>query len=60
MQVASSGHAITPRLHTIHTMTGVPVSGLNPLDYPLVAICLECGKRIRLANVLGDWRHCEG
>jgi hypothetical protein len=52
-------HDITPRSGTIHrAITGDPTNGLSPLEYPLVAICLECGCPIRLERFLfSNWQH---
>lgn len=57
LRLVDNGHAITPRLKSIHTATGIPVSGLNPTDYPLYALCLECDEVITCRNFLADWVH---
>lgn len=59
LRLVVANHSITPRLRSIHTTTGTPVNGLDARDYPLIGICLECGKTIRCGNYLADWRHVE-
>jgi len=55
-----AGHEITPRKGSMHhAVTGEPVTGLHPaLDYPIVAVCLVCGRVIRLERFfLCSWVH---
>ncbi len=36
-----------------------PADLIRPLDYPVEALCLECGEPIRCERwFLGDWWHC--
>lgn len=53
----SNEHVIKPRLKSIKTVMGIPVSGANADDYPLYAVCLECDKVIMCRSYLGDWIH---
>jgi hypothetical protein len=56
----SSEHAITPRLGTMrHAATGKRTDGMHPIqDYPMAAICLECGQDIRLDKYFfAEWYH---
>jgi hypothetical protein len=52
-------HDITPRLGTIRrAITGEPTNGLHPMEYPLVAVCQECGHVIRIERYfMADWVH---
>lgn len=60
MDHAVGTHEIMPRLKSIKTAIGTPVSGTDVADYPLYAVCLECGRAIRIGNYLAEWRHIEG
>ena len=57
LRLVSSTHEITPRYRSIHKTTGEPVTGLDPRDYPLNAVCVECGNRITCRNYIADWIH---
>lgn len=52
-------HDITPKFGTIRrAITGEPTNGLRPMEFPLVAICAECGRTIRIERYfLADWVH---
>jgi hypothetical protein len=53
-----SDHDITPRLGTAYTLTGLRASLLEPGDYPVEAVCLECGRPIRCEQYFhGEWYH---
>ena len=34
-----------------------PASLLNPLDYPVVAVCAPCGHLVRAETLYSDWEH---
>ncbi len=34
-----------------------PASLLNPLDYPVVAVCAPCGHPVRAETLYSDWEH---
>ena len=61
----TSEHAITPVRGSARQLDGTPADLLNPADYPVEAICLECGQPVRCAQYfhLGtacpDWIHIE-
>jgi hypothetical protein len=39
---------------------GQPADLKNPLHYPVVAVCLNCGQLIRTERwLLSEWRHVE-
>lgn len=52
------GHEIVPTPGTVRKLNGQKGSVLEPGDYPLVAICMECGGRVREdAYVFATWYH---
>lgn len=53
-------HEITPRYRSIHTTTGIPVTGLDPRDFPLNAICLVCERVVTCRHYMASWVHVEG
>jgi hypothetical protein len=58
MTHAGEGHAITPRYGTMRDRNGNPCLGLHPLEFPITAVCLECGQPIRLDRYyLAEWEH---
>ena len=55
-----SDHAITPVPGSARQLDGQPASLLNPAHYPVEALCIECGRPIRVERYyLADWRHIE-
>jgi hypothetical protein len=34
-----------------------PASLLNPLDYPVIAVCAPCGHLVRAETLYSDWEH---
>lgn len=60
LKLARDDHSITPRKGSMrHAITGEPTLGMRPvLDYPMVAVCRECGRVIRLERYFfADWVH---
>ena len=56
--IPDSSHPITPKLGTARRgKDGEAADLLNPPDYPIIAICLECGELIRAENFHADWQH---
>jgi hypothetical protein len=55
------GHDIVPTPDTVRRADGQPGSILRPLDYPLVAACLACGRTVRCETYfMSDWYHIDG
>lgn len=55
-----SNHAITPVRGSARRLDGLPANLMDPLDYPVEAICLECGKPIRTERFYSaTWTHLE-
>ena len=55
-----TGHVIVPKPGTVRTPTGKPASLLRPMDYPVVAECMECGQPVRCERYfLADWYHID-
>ena len=56
----SAGHDITPVKGSARKLDSTPADLTKPLDYPVEAICLVCGRPIREERwFLGEWRHIE-
>ncbi len=57
----SDDHRITPRLGSARRVSdGSPADLTSPLDYPVTAICLVCGRAIRCERYMSsDWEHTE-
>jgi hypothetical protein len=58
--VTGSDHDITPARGTMRQVkSGEPGTCLNPFHYPLEAVCLECGRDIRIDrySILDNWYH---
>jgi len=54
------GHEIVPAQGTVRRLDGRRGSVLEPHDYPLLAICMECGGRVREdAYMFAKWYHVE-
>jgi hypothetical protein len=58
---AHGGHVIEPSPGTAcRTRDGKPADLLSPLDYPVLAVCAECGRAIRCRRYLfADWIHVD-
>jgi hypothetical protein len=58
---SSTGHEIIPQPGSARRVRdGEPASLLDPRDYPIEALCLECGQPIRCERwFLGGWAHIE-
>ena len=53
-----SGHHITPVIGSARQLDGTPADLTRPLDYPVEAVCLECGQPIRCERwFLCEWVH---
>ena len=53
-------HAITPLAGSARRLDGTPADLTRPLDYPVEAICAECGQPVRCERWLrGDWHHIQ-
>jgi len=51
-------HRITPAEGSAHRADGRPADLLNPLDYPVTAVCLACGRPIRVERMMySEWKH---
>lgn len=51
-------HAITPQKDTAYTVTGLKADLLDPRDYPVEAVCLECGRPVRRNKYMfAEWFH---
>lgn len=51
-------HDITPAFGTVRTLAGGQGSLLIPGDYPLIARCIECHRRVRIDRYMfGQWYH---
>ena len=56
----SASHDITPVKGSARKLDGTPADLNKPMDYPVEAVCLECGRPIREERwFLGEWRHIE-
>ena len=44
------GHPLTPQFLSMRDKHGEPRFGLYPLDYPVPAVCLECGEPVSCAS----------
>jgi hypothetical protein len=54
----TGGHAITPQYLSMRDKNGEPTSGLSPFDFPVTAVCLECGLPVRCESYFfAEWRH---
>lgn len=53
-----SDHRITPAEGSARRADGRPADLLNPLHYPVTAVCLECGRPIHEERYMfSDWEH---
>ena len=59
MKLTKTSHAIIPQTGTIYTHTGLPIDKLRILDsdYPLEAMCADCGKPVTLDTPDSEWQH---
>jgi hypothetical protein len=59
MTLAGTGdHPITPMYLTMRDKNGEPTSGLHPSDFPVTAVCLECGLPVRCEHYyFAEWHH---
>jgi hypothetical protein len=58
--VSGTGHEVVPQPGTVQREDGQPGSVLRPLHYPLVAVCLACGRPVRCERYfLADWYHLD-
>lgn len=56
----SNGHDITPVAGSARRLDGSPADLTRPLDYPVVAVCRECGQPVRCERwLLAGWRHID-
>jgi hypothetical protein len=57
--VMSEDHDIVPKPGTVRReRDGKPGSLLRPLDYPLIAECISCGKWVRIQRWFqAEWTH---
>ena len=52
------GHEIIPLKGSSRQLDGSPADLTKPLDYPVEALCLECGQPVRCERwFLCEWRH---
>jgi hypothetical protein len=55
-----SSHDITPVKGSARRLDGTPADRCKPLDYPVEAVCSECGQPVRCERWLrGDWHHIQ-
>lgn len=40
-----------------YTIYGQPANLNRPMDYPIEAVCVNCGKPIRAATFIDNWVH---
>jgi hypothetical protein len=62
LTLLSSDHDITPAKGSIRQAdSGEPGSLFNPFHYPLVAVCMECGRDIRIDrnSITDEWYHVD-
>ncbi len=53
-------HDITPVAGSARQLDGTPANLTRPLDFPVEAVCRECGRPIRVERYyLAEWRHIE-
>lgn len=51
-------HTITPAEGSARRLDGRPADLLNPLTYPVLAVCARCGRTVRLERYFySDWEH---
>jgi len=51
-------HHITPKAGTARQLDGAPADLLNPLHYPVLAVCAECGRAVRCERYFyAEWEH---
>ena len=51
-------HRITPQLGSARRLDGTPADLRNPVSYPVLATCRECGRPVRCERYLfGEWEH---
>jgi hypothetical protein len=56
----AGNHAITPVRGSARRVDGTPADLMNPRDYPVEALCLECGGPIRTEQFYSPgWDHIE-
>jgi hypothetical protein len=56
----STSHDITPVKGSARQLDGTPADLRNPRDYPIEALCLECGRPIRVERYyFSGWAHIE-
>jgi hypothetical protein len=54
----ASRHEILPAKDSARSERNTkPASLLNPLDYPVVAVCAPCGHLVRAETLYSDWEH---
>jgi len=57
---SSDAHEILPVPGSARQLDGSPADLTRPLDYPVEAVCSECGQPVRCERwFLGDWYHIE-
>ena len=53
-------HSVTPVRGSARRLDGLPASLMNPRDYPVEALCAECGKPIRTEHFYSaTWDHID-
>jgi len=60
VELVKHGHEITPKPGTVRReRDGEPGNLFSPLDYPLIAECIECGGTVREVRMFlsGGWEH---
>jgi hypothetical protein len=59
VRFTTNGHDITPKPGTVRRVrSGEPADLKNPLQYPIEAICMECGQPVQNERwLLSEWYH---
>jgi hypothetical protein len=61
LTVVPGDHEIVPQIGTARRVRdGQPASITRPSDYPVLAVCMTCGREIRCDRwLMAEWRHLE-
>jgi hypothetical protein len=55
-----SDHEILPVPGSARQLDGAPADLLAPMDYPMEALCLACGRPVRCERwLMCEWRHID-
>jgi hypothetical protein len=55
---ADNKHEITPVRGSARKLDGTRADLTRPMDYPVEALCVECGRPVRCDRwLLAEWRH---